>query len=169
MTESEPRVLLRVILGDANVLYSRVLRDYLLYAMTHGLIRVVWSKAILDEIVMHLKANIDSFDDESAARLVFAMNHTFPNSQVEPTEDAAATVDALELPDDRDRHVLVAAVSAEADILCTDNIKHFPPDVMTAVGIEALTADSLLSLLVHEHGQHMLSVHHGGRSLPGSH
>ncbi len=32
--EAEPRVLLSVVLSDANVLFSRVLRDYVLYAMT---------------------------------------------------------------------------------------------------------------------------------------
>ena len=37
-------------LTDANVLYSRVLRDYLLYAMRAHLIRVVWSQAILAEV-----------------------------------------------------------------------------------------------------------------------
>lgn len=43
---TEVRVPFRIVLGDANVLYSRVLRDYLLYAMTRRVIRVHWSAAI---------------------------------------------------------------------------------------------------------------------------
>ena len=44
---AEVRVPFRIVLGDANVLYSRVLRDYLLYAMTKRIIGVKWSAAIL--------------------------------------------------------------------------------------------------------------------------
>ncbi len=42
---AEVRVPFRIVLGDANVLYSRVLRDYLLYAMTKRIIRVQWTAA----------------------------------------------------------------------------------------------------------------------------
>jgi len=53
--------LLQVYLADANVLYSRVLRDYLLYSVRAKLISVVWSQAILDEMTKHLMANRPSF------------------------------------------------------------------------------------------------------------
>lgn len=35
--------LVRVVLGDANVLYLRVLRDYLLYAADQEVISIAWS------------------------------------------------------------------------------------------------------------------------------
>lgn len=160
MTEDiEARVLFRVVLADANVLYPRVLRDYLLYAMTYGLIRVLWSTRILDELVTHLRANIAGFDQQAGQRLIAGMNGTFPNSQITATDDAAAAVAHIELPDEDDRHVLAAAVSAEVDILCTDNIKHFPPQVMAAVGIEVLSADALLSRLTQDYRTDMLNVH----------
>lgn len=38
----------RVVLADANVLYSRVLRDYLLYAADEEIIAIAWSRGILD-------------------------------------------------------------------------------------------------------------------------
>lgn len=41
--------LIRVVLADANVLYSRVLRDYLLYAADQEIIAITWSPAILAE------------------------------------------------------------------------------------------------------------------------
>lgn len=47
---------------DANVLYSRVLRDYLLYATTQGVIEIRWSAAILTEVVEHLTENLAEFD-----------------------------------------------------------------------------------------------------------
>ena len=35
-----------VVLADANVVYSRVLRDYLLYAADEGAVSIRWSRAI---------------------------------------------------------------------------------------------------------------------------
>lgn len=161
MTEdvSNYRVPIRVVLGDANVLYSRVLRDYLLYSAAHQLIRVTWSREILHEVVVHLIENVDAFDEAAGERLIAAMNGAFPHAETTPTHEAIATVAAVSLPDEGDRHVLAAAVSAGADIVCTNNIKDFPPRVMTDLGMEALTADELLSILVEEFGDEMLDVH----------
>lgn len=39
--------LIRVVLADANVLYSRVLRDYLLYAADQEIVAIAWSPQIL--------------------------------------------------------------------------------------------------------------------------
>jgi len=75
---------IRVILADANVLYSRVLRDYLLYAADQEIITVAWSGEILREVTEHLKENIAGFDDAAAGRLVTAMNTAYPLAEVEP-------------------------------------------------------------------------------------
>jgi len=96
---AEVRVPFRIVLGDANVLYSRVLRDYLLYAMTKRIIRVQWSAAILDEVVEHLIENVGGFDAESGERLVVAMNGTFPNSEVAPAAENVEAVAALAMPE----------------------------------------------------------------------
>lgn len=149
----------RLVLGDANVLYSRVLRDYLLYAASRQLIRVYWSADILGEVVQHLTANVAGFTAVSGARLVAAMNDTFPYSQVTPSEKDYRKLKQLTLDDENDRHVLAAAIAAEADVLCTDNIKHFPPDIMAELAIEALTADNLLTLMIEEFGAEMVAVH----------
>ena len=91
---NEVRVPFRIVLGDANILYSRVVRDYLLYAMTRRIIRVHRSAALLHETVEHLSQNIDGFTVESGRRLVAAMNGTFPNSEVAPTiEDRKAVAE----------------------------------------------------------------------------
>ncbi|PWJ52619.1 hypothetical protein SAMN06264364_119114 [Quadrisphaera granulorum] len=77
------RAPIRVILADANVLYSRVLRDYLLYAATGGLLEIRWSAAILAEVIEHLAENIAGFDATAGARLLAAMNGAFPAAEVE--------------------------------------------------------------------------------------
>ncbi|NLH71119.1 MAG: hypothetical protein GX454_13255 [Brooklawnia sp.] len=37
----------KIVLGDANVRYPRVLRDYLVYAADEGAISIRWSRAML--------------------------------------------------------------------------------------------------------------------------
>lgn len=167
--ENDDRPPVRVVLADANVLYSRVLRDYLLYAAMQGVLEIRWSTAILAEVVEHLTNNIAGFDAAAGARLVAAMNGAFPAAEVEADNDAEAAVAGLSLPDDGDRHVLAAAVAIEADVLCTDNLKDFPPDAMEQVGIRLLSADALLSLLVTEFPDRMLTAHRLAISrLPGA-
>ena len=65
--------------------------------------------------------------------------------------------------------MLAAAVAAHADILCTDNLKDFPPEAMDAVGIELLNADALLARLVTAHPSKMLAAHRSAvASLTGA-
>lgn len=125
-----------VVLADANVLYSRVLRDYPLYAADEGVIAIRWSRAILSETVEHLQANNSTFDDEQADLLIRLLNAAYPHAEVKPTATARRKVNQFDVPDEDDRHVLAAAVSARADILCTNNVKDFPPEAMASVGIE---------------------------------
>lgn len=157
--EAEPRVLLSVVLSDANILFPRVLRDYVLYAMAHQLIRVRWSREILHEAVEHLIDKVEGFDDAAGERLVSAMNGTFPHSQVDLTAEAMAAVADFTLIDEDDRHVIAAAVAADATILCSDDRKGFPPEVMEALGIEWVTSDAMLCTLVEEAPETMLKVH----------
>lgn len=165
----DERAPIRVVLADANVLYSRVLRDYLLYAATQGVLEIRWSAAILAEVVEHLAENIAGFDVAAGARLVAAMNGAFPSAEVEPESDAEATVADLPLSDEDDRHVLVAAVAVDADVLCTDNLRDFPADAMVEVGIRLMSADALLTLLVTEFPDGMLAAHRLAVSrLPGA-
>lgn len=149
----------RIVLADANVLYSRVLRDYLVYAADEGVISIRWSRTILVETVKHLQANNSTFDDEQADLLLRLLNDAYPEAEVEPTAWARRKVKRLDMPDEGDRHVLAAAVAAHADILCTDNVKDFPPEAMASVGIELLTADALLSRLVAMYPSRMRDAH----------
>lgn len=105
---------IQVYLADANVLYSRSLRDYLLYAMRARLITIRWSQTILGEMNEHLMENRPSFTQESADRLARAMTVTFPYAQVDPGPGDFAKLVGIELPDKDDRHVIAAALAAEA-------------------------------------------------------
>jgi predicted nucleic acid-binding protein len=151
--------LIRVVLADANVLYSRVLRDYLLYAADQEIIAITWSPEILAEVTEHLKQNIVGFDDAAAERLVRAMNRAFPLAEVKPGDEHLRMLADLPLPDEDDRHVLAAALAAEATVLCTSNTKDFPQSVIEPLGIEVATPDQLLGRLVAEFEPQMLAAH----------
>jgi predicted nucleic acid-binding protein len=155
--------LVRVVLADANVLYSRVLRDYLLYAADQEIIAITWSAQILDEVTEHLVRNVAGFDRAAGERLVHAMNRAFPFAAVEPGAAHLRLLDEVlhqvALPDEDDRHVVAAAIAAEATVLCTSNVKDFPAEIMEVLGLEVLTPDQLLSRLVTEYEVQMYAAH----------
>ena len=159
----------QVYLADANVLYSRVLRDYLLYSVRARLVSVAWSQSILEEMTEHLMLNRPGFTQESADRLVRAMNTAFPYAQHDPGEAELRAVAGLDLPDADDRHVVAAALAADAPFICTHNTKDFPPDVLVGLGLTVDAPDDLLCQLVREHPASMLWVHRTSvESLPSA-
>jgi PIN domain len=49
------------------------------------------------------------------------------------------------LPDQKDAHVLAAALKTKADVLITDNLKHFPGEQLTAFGLDVRSADEFIA------------------------
>ena len=154
-----PQIILQVVLTDANVLYSRVLRDYLLYAAEYRIIAVAWSREILKETTDHLMANRPNFTQESADRLIAAMTRAFPYAERNPQPEHFERLAHLSLPDEDDRHVIAAALAAEADIICTRNTPDFPPEVAAEFGFTVVTADELICRLITDFPSTMRFVH----------
>ena len=69
-----------------------------------------------------------------------------PSALVEVKRRDEARVAKVEM-DDKDRHVLAAALAANADLLLTQNVRHFPRDWMAKRGIELIDAGTLLTRL----------------------
>lgn len=55
---------------------------------------------------------------------------------------------SLNLPDPDDRHVLVAAIVAKANVIVTANLKDFPVSVLSSFGIEAQHPDDFIADLI---------------------
>lgn len=53
-------------------------------------------------------------------------------------------VEAIDLPDPDDRHVLAAAIKARAQVIVTNNLKDLPPDVLEAWDMEAKSPDDFI-------------------------
>jgi predicted nucleic acid-binding protein len=146
-----------VVLADANILFSRTLRDYFLYAADEGAIEIHWSREILAEMSRNLREKL-GLSTDSTSRLEQLMNDYIEYALVEIDSDYLAVVDAVQM-DAGDRHVLAAALSVDADILLTDNTKHFPSGWMAEQGIEPLTAGQLLTRLAEAFPDKMRAAH----------
>ncbi len=146
-----------VVLADANILFSRTLRDYFLYLADEGAIEIRWSQQILDEMSRNLRETI-GLSQADTDRLEALMNEYIEYACIEVVSEDLAIVHGIEM-DAKDRHVLAAALSVDADILLTENTKHFPREWMADRGIELLTAGELLARLVTEFPDRVRAAH----------
>lgn len=99
-----------------------------------------WSKNIFSEWENVMKRN--NIPDEEIKKRISNAQRAFPDALVENYE---TLVDYLNLPDEKDRHVLAAAIKTNANIIVTNNIKDFPNDYLSSFGLSAKTADDFLT------------------------
>ncbi|CAM3801867.1 hypothetical protein DESA109040_21820 [Deinococcus saxicola] len=130
---------------DASVLYPSLIRNLLMYLGTEGLMAARWTAAIHDEWTRNLLEDRPGLTAERLARTWEQMTVALPDAEVEGFEHLIGT---LSLPDPDDRHVLAAAIHADAELIVMQNLKHFPAGELTPHGIEALTPDALLGRLL---------------------
>ncbi len=130
-----------VVILDANVLYPFRTRDALLRFAEAGLFRARWSRDILDEWRRSLLANRPELQASIESQMA-AMEKAFPEGCVEGYQDL---IEALSLPDPDDRHVLAAAIVADAEHIVTENMKDFPAEALSKYGVEAVTSDDFLA------------------------
>lgn len=130
-----------VVLYDANVLYPSTLRDLLIRVGQAGLVQAKWTDQILDEVFGNLATNRPDLDRQRLARTRELMNRAVRDCLVTGYEPL---VDALDLPDPDDRHVLAAAIKARAQVIVTHNLKDFPSTVLEEWDMEARSADDFI-------------------------
>ena len=78
---------------------------------------------------------------EQIDKTIGLMNKAVPDCLVSGYERISST---LRLPDENDRHVLAAAIIANAGVIVTFNIKDFPQDQLKPFNIEAQHPDEFL-------------------------
>ena len=145
---SEPTLLL-----DANVLYPFHLRNLLVQLAVDGLIAARWTDAIHAEWIDNLVAT-GRVTRERLLRTRDIMNRVLPNAMVSGYEHHIAT---LLLPDPGDRHVLAAAIEAQATIL-TFNLRDFPAAVLAPFGLTARDPDDVLCSLYRDDAEAVTAV-----------
>lgn len=133
-----------IILVDANVWYSRTLRNWLGLLYTQGSqapFRVRWTEDILAEVLYHLREEHPTWDGGRVTRIRDSIAGTFETGRVAEfrMDPNYAGVD------ERDRHVHSAAVACGAHVLLTFNIRDFPQTDL--LDYEVLLPDEFLVLV----------------------
>ena len=125
-----------IVVLDANVLFPFTLRDTLLRAAAAGFYQLRWTSEILDEMARNLVSK-GLMSEPSAARLRGVMEREFPEADVTGYEPLIAAMEN----DEKDRHVVAAAVKAGAQVIATANLKDFK---RLPEGLEAQSPDEFL-------------------------
>jgi predicted nucleic acid-binding protein len=125
---------------DTNVVYPVIIRDVLFWFAYYDLYTPKWSEHIFDEWkrVMIEKG----VSEEDANKRISKANSAFPDALV---QNYKGLIEHLELPDKHDRHVLAAAIKANAHLIVTNNIKDFPEGYLQSFSLSAKTADDFLT------------------------
>ena len=109
---------------DANVLYGITPTDPLITLAVRDAYRPHWSQAILDEAIRNLTTNRPDLDPHKITQRFALMNRALDGVSVPAPSDSLVH----EMTNDvNDRHVLAAAVTVGADVIVTENLRHFPP------------------------------------------
>lgn len=135
---------------DSCVLYPAPLRDFLMHLALLDLFRAKWTEAIHAEWMRNVLESRPDLNFEQLERTKNLMDLHIRDCLVEGYE---SLIEALELPDKDDRHVLAAAIHAKADVILTFNLKDFPPKTLAKYGIEAKHPDEFIVSLLNANAE----------------
>jgi predicted nucleic acid-binding protein len=106
---------------DTCSIYGAYLCDTLLRLAEEGAYRPLWSAGVLEELERNLVER--RLPEEAVKHRISEMRGAFPDAEVRGYE---ALVSGMTC-DQKDRHVLAAAVRGHAEVLVTFNRSDFPP------------------------------------------
>lgn len=124
---------------DANVLYPFEVRDVLMVAARTRVFRVLWSDDILDECVRNLIKD-GRATQENMERMVTTMKRLHPDATVTGYHHLIPSMTC----DEKDKHVLAAAVVGKADVIVTYNRGDFPQASVEPHAIEIQDPDEFV-------------------------
>lgn len=83
--------------------------------------------------------------EEEANKRINKAQLAFPDAMVENYE---SLIDGLQLPDEKDRHVLAAAIKTNVSIIVTNNLKDFPEEYLATFGLKAKGVDDFITDII---------------------
>jgi len=126
---------------DANVLYPALVRDVLIQCASDGLFRAKLTDQINQEWKTNLLKKRPDISIDQLNRTCELFERAMPDCMV---TDYESLIDSLTLPDEKDRHVLAAAIRCNAQIIVTFNTKDFPSEELKKFDIQATHPDTFL-------------------------
>ncbi len=139
----------RVVL-DACTLFPASLRDTFLRAADAGLYRLQLTDNILEEVRRNLVKK--GMQEPNAKRLVDEVKRYFPESFVAQHDLLVPSMPINE----KDRHVLAAAVASGSQIIVTQNLRDFPPRLLNPFAVKAQSPDDFLVNLFDSDTEHII-------------
>jgi predicted nucleic acid-binding protein len=123
---------------DTCTLFGSYLCDTLLRLAEAEAFRPLWSPDVLDELDRNLRER--GLPGDKVAHRIAEMRRVFPESEVQGYEPLIESMTC----DEKDRHVLAAAIRARAEVLVTFNVRDFPEDSTRPYDVEVVHTDSFL-------------------------
>lgn len=128
---------------DTNIIYPVIIRDLLFWFAHYDMYTPKWSNHIFDEWKeVMIRKGVSS---EESEKRVQKANDAFPDALVRNYE---GLIQGLSLPDEKDCHVLAAAIKINAHVIVSNNIKHFPEKVLNSYGLHIKSADDFLTDII---------------------
>ena len=128
---------------DTNIIYPIEIRDLLFWFAHFELFTPKWSSHIFDEwedVMQRKGIDLDEVKKRSGVA-----NLAFPDALVENYE---SLIEGLTLPDEKDCHVLAAAIKTNANVIVTNNLKDFPQEYLATFGLRAKSADDFITDII---------------------
>lgn len=128
---------------DANIFPHVWLTDVLLTMADFAIFEPVFSEKVLQEA--H-KALIDDLhrDEKYVSRYLNSIRFAKPYYLVADSQSLPAKI---HIPDPDDEHVVASAYAASANVILTFNLKDFPNDELSRIGLAAQHPDEFLTQL----------------------
>ena len=126
---------------DANVFYGARLRSLILFLAQTKFFRARWSDRVHDEWIRNLLEKRPSLQRADLMRTRQLMDAAVLDALVTGYEPL---INAMDLPDPDDRHVLAAAVVCKASCIVTFYISDFPEESLAPYGLHAVHPDDFL-------------------------
>lgn len=128
---------------DTNVIFPIEIRDLLFWFAYFELFTPKWSNHIFDEWEDVMKRK--GVSEKEIKKRSEVANLAFPDALVDNYE---SLIDGLTLPDEKDRHVLAAAIKTNANIIVTNNLKDFPDEYLSTFGLKAKLPDDFIADII---------------------
>lgn len=116
-----------------------------MYLALTDLYQAKWTNEIHDEWIRNVLINRPDLKRKQLERVRNLMNTHVMNCLV---NGYGHLIPSLKLPDEHDRHVLAAAISAKASIIITYNLRDFPNKSLDKYKLMAMHPDEFLTQLI---------------------
>jgi hypothetical protein len=122
-------------------------RNLLLSLAEAAFFRLRWSRPVLEEtehaIARILAGRGDTNSTKQAACQRARMEAAFEEAMVDDFDNLLPACSGL--PDENDAHVVAAALKAQASTIVTDNLKHFPTNVLEPLNLDVRSTDAFIA------------------------